>query len=112
MENVKTILGWVANNWSIIIGVICVIIILYTTIKKFLNLTADAQKQKVKQCLLSWVTEAEKELGSKTGKIKLSLVYSWFIKAFPLFQVFISLDTFGAWVDEALNEMKETLEMT
>ena len=52
---------------------------------------------------------AEKDLGSKTGKIKLSLVYSMFVEAFPVFQMFVSIDTFGGWVDEALLLMKDVL---
>ena len=109
MEFLKTTFGFVIKNWSAVMGLICMVAFLGLSIRQFFKLTLEAQKKKVKQCLLSWVMAAEKDLGSKTGKIKLSLVYSMFVKAFPVFQMFVSIDTFGGWVDEALLLMKDVL---
>ena len=109
MEFLKTTFGFVIKNWSAVMGLICMVAFLGLSIRQFFKLTLEAQKKKVEQCLLSWVMAAEKDLGSKTGKIKLSLVYSMFVKAFPVFQMFVSIDTFGGWVDEALLLMKDVL---
>ena len=109
MEFLKTTFGFVIKNWSAVMGLICMVAFLGLSIRQFFKLTLEAQKKKVKQCLLSWVMAAEKDLGSKTGKIKLSLVYSMFVEAFPVFQMFVSIDTFGGWVDEALLLMKDVL---
>ena len=110
MEFLKTTFDFVVRNWSVIIGMICLIAFLGLSLRQFFKLTTEAQKEKVKQCLLSWVVAAERDLGHKTGKIKLSLVYSMFVKAFPVFQMFVSIDTFGEWVNEALLLMRDVLD--
>ena len=62
-------------------------------------------KKRAQEWLLWAVTEAEKELGSKTGVLKLRLVYDWFINQFPLLSKFITFEEFSAMVDEALERM-------
>lgn len=67
------------------------------------------QKKNIKEWLLYACIEAEKGLGSKTGKIKLRQVYDWFIQAFPVISKLIAFNTFSKLVDLALVEMKEIL---
>ena len=55
------------------------------------------------------MTEAEKELGSGTGQLKLRQVYDLFVQRFPAVAAVISFDTFSGWVDEALEQMREML---
>ena len=68
------------------------------------------QRKNIKEWLLYAVIKAEKELGSKTGKIKLRQVYNGFINTFPIISKIISFDIFSAFVDNALEEMKRILE--
>lgn len=68
------------------------------------------QRKSVKQWLLLAVTEAEKALGSGTGRLKLRQVYQAFISNFGLFAKFVSFETFEKWVDTSLDELKELLE--
>ena len=56
------------------------------------------------------VVEAEKELGSGTGQLKLRTVYDWFIEAFPVVSAFVPFSVFSAWVDVALDTMEELLK--
>ena len=101
------------ENWALLLAIPVGILALYIIVKaiiKFSKLPFATQKAKVKACLLSWVIEAEIELGKETGKAKLSVVYSWFVTAFPVFKNFISLETFSKWVDEALDELQELLK--
>lgn len=59
---------------------------------------------------LKWaVVQAEIALGSGTGQLKLRSVYDLFIKQFPWFSIFVSFETFSAWVDEALEWMKNQI---
>ena len=67
------------------------------------------ERKNIKEWLLYACIEAEKGLGSKTGKIKLRQVYDWFIQAFPIVSKLIAFDTFSKLVDLALVEMKEIL---
>ena len=75
-----------------------------------MKLPTSVQKQRVKECLLAWVIEAERDLGGGTGEIKLRTVYGWFVTAFPILKNFISFETFSVWVDEALESMREMLK--
>ena len=70
---------------------------------------AIKQPKKVKEWLLYAVIEAEKELGSGTGPVKLRSVYDMFITKFPKLSVFISFNTFSEWVDVALDYMEKLL---
>lgn len=56
------------------------------------------------------VAEAERCLGSKTGQMKLSVVYSTFVKTFPWLAKIISFDLFADLVDEALENLSEILQ--
>lgn len=67
------------------------------------------QKNNIKEWLLYAVVEAEKQLGDKTGKIKLRQVYNDFITTFPIISKIISFNVFSALVDMALIEMKRLL---
>lgn len=68
------------------------------------------QRKNIKEWLLYAVIEAEKELGSKTGKIKLRQVFDWFITSFPIISKLISFNAFSKLVDIALVEMKKLID--
>lgn len=105
----KTAIEWIVENWMMIIAGIAIVAAAVKGIQAFRNLPTEAQVSKVKQCLLNWVVEAERELGGGTGKVKLSMVYGWFVTAFPILKNFVSFETFSVWVDEALEEMENML---
>lgn len=56
------------------------------------------------------VAEAERCLGSKAGQMKLSVVYSSFLKTFPWLAKIISFDLFADLVDEALENLSDILQ--
>lgn len=67
-------------------------------------------EKRIKKWLLQAVVQAEKELGSSTGKVKLSTVYDMFIVRFPIVSKLISFNTFSSFVDDVLVTMRELLE--
>lgn len=89
---------WITNNWSLIITVVAVIVYF------LLN-----GKRSVIEFLLQAVIMAEKDLGSGTGKIKLSVVYGNFIEKYPIFSKIIPFSVFSAWVDAVLVDMMDIL---
>ncbi len=84
----------------IVSAIILVIVIAYLVIN---------QKKNILEWLLKAVVEAEKELGSGTGQLKLRTVYDWFIDAFPVVSAFVPFSVFSAWVDVALKTMEKLL---
>ena len=98
------------NYWYIIIAAIAVVASAAYVAVKFFRLPTDAQLTKVREWLLYAVTEAEKALGSGTGKLKLRYCYDLFLSKFGWVARMISFDMFSALVDDALDEMKGLLD--
>ena len=78
--------------------------------EKGVCLPTEAQLAKVKEWLLWAVTEAEKDLGGGTGKLKLRQVYDLFVTRFPWLAKLVSFELFSDMVDEALEQMREMLD--
>lgn len=87
-------------GWHILIGLLFIVGVVFFIIN---------QKRNIQEWLLYAVIEAEKELGSKTGKIKLRQVFDWFIVSFPIVSKFVPFNAFSGLVDAALVEMKKLL---
>lgn len=90
---------FIANNWSLIIAVIAVVIYLILSGKK-----------SIKKWLIAAVMLAEEDLGKGTGWYKLHTVYNNFVTAYPVLSKIIPFVVFSDWVDKALEEMKEQIE--
>lgn len=72
------------ENWYICSALMAVTAVIGVEIWRFLKLPTRVQIDKVKEWLLWAVTEAEKELGSGTGQLKLRQVYDLFVQRFPV----------------------------
>lgn len=103
-------LNFFIDNWYIIATFICALILAITKIIEFIGYPTDKKREEIKHRLLAYVTEAELELGSSTGQLKLSTVYDYFCEAFPHAKKWISFDQFSDLVDEVLPTMREVLE--
>ena len=95
------ILIFLSENWYVILVVLVLLFGIYYTI---------TNRQKVKEWLKWAVTQAEKDLKSGTGQLKLRQVYDMFIERFPVFSKLVPFSTFSLWVDEALIFLREQLE--
>lgn len=71
---------------------------------------SETQREAVREWLLYAVTIAEAQWGGGTGKLKLRHVYDRFARRFPDVVRLVPFNTFSAWVDEALVEMRKMLE--
>lgn len=98
------------DNWYMMIAAVAVAVVIGAAIGRFFDLPSAEQRRKVKEWLLLAVTEAETQLGSGTGQLKLRYVYDLFVQRFPMIAKKISFDTFSYWVDEALIQMREMLK--
>ena len=100
----------IVNNWFIILALAAVLGMGTWYIYRYFNLPSEAQLAKVREWLLWAVTEAEKELGGGTGKLKLRQVYDLFVTRFPWLARIVPFDLFSSMVDDALEEMREMLK--
>ena len=100
---------FIINYWYIIMAIIAALVVVGVSIYRYFGLPSDAQLAKVREWLLWAVTEAEKELGGGTGKLKLRQVYDLFVTRFPWLAKIVSFELFSDMVDDALDEMREML---
>ena len=101
---------FIINYWYIIVAVIAALVVAGVAVYRYFGLPSDAQLDKAREWLLWAVTEAEKELGGGTGKLKLRQVYDLFVMRFPWLVRVVSFDLFSDMVDDALEEMRSMLQ--
>ena len=75
----------------------------------FLRMGQQQQMKMISEWLLLAVVQAEKEVGSGTGEIKLRYVYDKFIQKFGKMAMIISFEQFSSMVDVALDKMRDML---
>lgn len=97
------------NNWYVWLALACVVIMAALILYRFFKLPTAEQLDNVREWLLFAVTQAEAELGSGTGRLKLRLVYDQFLTRFPALALMVSFQTFSEMVDDALVEMRKML---
>ena len=98
-----------SENWYVIFTFICAIILLVMKIIEFIGFPTEKKIAEVKHRLLSYVTKAETELGSRTGELKLATTYDYFCKEFPYLTKWIPYEDFKELVDEILPEMRSII---
>lgn len=101
---------WFIENWSLLVVILAVIVLVYRYLKKLSDLPSEDQLVKVRELLLYLVIEAEKEFGKSTGQIKLRYVYSKFCAYFPRLVAIVPFDLFEKMVDSALEQMRHLIE--
>ena len=92
-------MNYIVENWYIVVGLLALCVALFYV-----------RLNDVQEWLLGVVTEAEKQLGSGTGQLKLRQVYDLFVTRFPWLAKIVSFELFSGLVDDALDEMREMLK--
>ena len=93
----------------ILVSLIIVVIAILCGAWSFIKSPNKVKITNVKEWLKIAVVEAEKNLGSGTGQLKLRQVYNLAITKFPWIGQLIKFETFSEWVDEALVWMRDEL---
>lgn len=106
MESLKIL----ADNWAILVAMICGVAFVTTMVVKFMNMPSAKQIENLMEWLKIAVVEAEKALGTGTGSLKLRSVYESAVIAFPWVAKYMTFEKFSELVDVALEWMKEQIE--
>ena len=106
MEGLKIL----ADNWAILVAMICGVAFVITMVVKFMNMPSAKQIENLMEWLKIAVVEAEKALGTGTGSLKLRSVYESAVIAFPWIAKYMTFEKFSELVDVALEWMKEQIE--
>lgn len=104
-------MNWLIENWYLLIGGAAVLALAIYCVSVFFKMPTNKQAAKVKEWLIFACIEAEKELQSGTGQLKLRQVYNMFcsVPAFTWVAKIISFELFSKWVSDALVTVKEML---
>ena len=126
MKNIVEFLQAVYDNLPMILTIIAILSGIFFRVRRFVRLTKEEQKaalqqsadkivELVKKQLLSIVTQAEKEWGGGTGKIKKSWVWAQITAQFGKLAEYISdglidKEVVDALIEEAVSEMEHLRE--
>ncbi len=103
-------MNWLSNNWFNVVGLLIILGAALLTGKKYMEKDKAQKIEAIKEWLKYAVTVTEKALGSKTGKLKLQMIWSMATAQFPFITKVITFEQFSKMVDDALVWMKEQLE--
>ena len=102
---------FILDYWFLIVAAAILLAAFLFNIKSIFEAPASERIAVFEEWLKYAVTEAEKELGSGTGQIKLRLVYSMALERFPWIERMMTFEDFSAYVDEALIWMRKQIEV-
>ena len=103
-------MNWFIENWPLMVAALAIIVVAIIFVYHFIKMPKSKQLAKISEWLIWAVAEAEKALGSGTGKLKLRYVYDMFMTKFPIAAKYLSFDKFGFLVDAALEKFNEILK--
>lgn len=103
-------MDWLIDNWYLIVAAGAVIGTAVFAVRKFLGLPTEQKIANFQEWLKWAVAEAERQLGSGTGQLKLRLVYDMAVEKFPWITKIVTFEEFSMWVDEALIWLDKQLE--
>lgn len=97
------------DNWYLVFGFVAVLVGLVGAFAEFFYESRDKKIETLRKWLEYAVVEAEKQLGEKTGQLKLRLVYDMALSKFSWLEKLVSFEDFSGYVDEALEWMRKQL---
>lgn len=108
---VKMIMEYLIENWFLIVAAVAVAASVICLAIRFMGMPTEKQKEKVMEWLKWACIEAEQELRSGIGQLKLRKVWNMFcsVPAFTWVARVISFEQFSKWVSDALLEAKKML---
>ena len=86
------------ENWYLVVALMAVTGMVGVFIGRFLKMPTAEQREKVKEWLLWAVTQAEAELGSGTGKLKLRQTYDSCRDSLRLLWRYPSIPSLRGWM--------------
>lgn len=110
LTGIHKFLNFINENWTMIIGIITVAIVIIMKAKSYFSLTKEEQiaiaKSQIREIMLRLVTEAECDYREfvKAGSIKRSQVIDEIFSMYPVLSKVTSQESIIAWIDEVIDE--------
>lgn len=97
------------DNWYLVFGIVAVLVGVVGAFAEFFYESRDKKIETLRKWLEYAVVEVERQLGEKTGQLKLRLVYDMALSKFSWLEKLVSFEDFSGYVDEALEWMRKQL---
>lgn len=118
MNSIKIFINFIADNWTFIVTVLSCLYLGYVRLKKWNALSEeekiDTALKILREQMLSYVTEAEKDFGSGTGTVKRSEVIKKIYKDYPILNKVVNqenlIKTLDEYINDSLVELRKLLE--
>lgn len=115
MKSVENILNFINENWTFIVILISLGVKLYCSVTDFLKKSKKEQQEaawaELSNIMLSLVSNAEQEWGSKTGEIKRAEVIKQVFEKYPVLSTLSTendvLERIDIMIDDALMQMRD-----
>lgn len=110
LTGIQKFLNFINENWTMIISIITVIIIIIKKAKSYFSLSKEEQvaiaKKQIREIMLRLVTEAECDYREfiKAGSIKRSQVIDEIFAMYPVLSKITNQEEIIAWIDEVIDE--------
>lgn len=93
--------AFLAENWDSLLAVLAFVALAVVLIRR-------GEKAKLQQILFYLVTQAEKEFGAGTGKLKYATVADWIYQRIPaVLQIFFTAADISDMIENELTKAKE-----
>lgn len=110
LTGIQKFLNFINENWTMIISIITVAIIIVKKVKSYLALSKEEQiaiaKSQIREIMLRLVTEAECDYLDfvKAGSIKRAQVIDEIFAMYPVLSKVTKQEEIIAWIDEVIDE--------
>lgn len=110
LTGIHKFLNFINENWTMIISIIMVLIIIIKKAKSYFGLSKEEQitiaKSQIREIMLRLVTEAECDYREfvKAGSIKRSQVIDEIFAMYPVLSKITNQEEIIVWIDEVIDE--------
>ena len=115
LDGIRNFLEMLNENWTNIIVIAGLLIILGNRIVEYINLTNDEKieiaKKQVSEIILKLISDAEDDYAelNKAGSIKRAQVIEEVFKRYPVLSKVANQDSVIAWIDKEIDNSLKTL---
>lgn len=115
LTGIQNFLEFVNENWTMIAGIITLVIVIAKKAKSYFSLSIDEQvkiaKTQISEIMLRLVTEAERDYRKwvKAGAVKRAQVIDEIFSMYPILSIVTNQKELIIWIDDMIDEALETM---
>lgn len=115
LDGLKNFLSFINENWTTIIVIIGLILVLIKKVKSYLGKSDEEKieiaKKQIRESIMKWISDAEVDYNEwkKAGSIKRAQVIEKIYQEYPILSKVMDQEELTKWIDEVIDEALEEL---